>query len=229
MSTNQRIRLGIIGSSGGSALMAANDCLSAIGKNIEWIVITDRPCGLETWAVSKGHAVHRLTYCDAESFSSEAYQIFNVAACNEILLFYTRRVASPLIDKKRVWNIHPALLPSFRGLHGVKDAMAAGVKVFGATLHRVDSGLDTGPIVAQIAAPLPARMSLAEAEHLSYLHKVWLTLVWFEHLYASDRKPDVSYVGRGGVTASPGLVDNELRAHYDAFLLRDAEVAVQPV
>jgi len=222
------IRLGIIGSSGGSALAAANDCLIAIGKRIEWVVITDRPCGLETWAAAKGHAVHRLAYRDAESFSSEACAIFHAAACNDILLFYTRRVAQPLIDQKRVWNIHPALLPSFRGLHGVNDAMSAGVRIFGATLHHVDAGLDTGPIVAQIAAPLPAGMSLAEAEHLSYLHKVWLTLVWFEHLHTTDLKPDTGYVRPGMVIASPGIVDTELRASYDAFLLRDAEVAIQP-
>lgn len=51
----------------------------------------------------------------------------------------------------RFVNTHPALLPSFPGTHGVRDALEHGVKVTGATLHVVDVGIDTGPIVAQTA------------------------------------------------------------------------------
>lgn len=51
----------------------------------------------------------------------------------------------------RVVNTHPALLPSFPGAHGVRDALAHGVKVTGCTLHEVDAGVDTGPILAQRA------------------------------------------------------------------------------
>jgi phosphoribosylglycinamide formyltransferase-1 len=51
----------------------------------------------------------------------------------------------------RFLNTHPALLPSFPGAHGVRDALAHGVKVTGATCHLVDAGVDTGPIIAQTA------------------------------------------------------------------------------
>jgi len=51
----------------------------------------------------------------------------------------------------RVLNTHPALLPAFPGAHGVRDALEYGVKVTGCTLHVVDAGVDTGPIVAQVA------------------------------------------------------------------------------
>ena len=53
-----------------------------------------------------------------------------------------------------VLNIHPALLPSFPGLHGVRKALDHGVKVTGCTVHLVDEGTDTGPIVAQAAVPV---------------------------------------------------------------------------
>ena len=49
----------------------------------------------------------------------------------------------------RYVNTHPALLPSFPGAHGVRDAMAYGVKVTGCTVHFADAGVDTGPIIAQ--------------------------------------------------------------------------------
>lgn len=54
----------------------------------------------------------------------------------------------------RMINTHPALLPSFPGLHGVRDALAAGVKVTGATVFFVDAGVDTGRILAQEAVPV---------------------------------------------------------------------------
>lgn len=55
---------------------------------------------------------------------------------------------------KRVINTHPALLPAFPGPHAVADALAYGVKVSGVTVHLVDEGVDTGPVVAQTAVPV---------------------------------------------------------------------------
>lgn len=51
-------------------------------------------------------------------------------------------------------NTHPALLPAFPGAHAVRDALAAGVEVTGATVHEVDAGLDTGPVLAQVEVPV---------------------------------------------------------------------------
>jgi phosphoribosylglycinamide formyltransferase-1 len=54
-----------------------------------------------------------------------------------------------------VINVHPALLPAFAGLGAIEQALAYGVKVFGVTVHFVDEGVDTGPIIAQRALELP--------------------------------------------------------------------------
>lgn len=54
----------------------------------------------------------------------------------------------------RFINTHPALLPSFPGAHAVRDSLAAGVKVTGCTVFAVDAGIDTGPIIAQVAVPV---------------------------------------------------------------------------
>lgn len=58
---------------------------------------------------------------------------------------FLQTVGAPVV------NTHPALLPSFPGAHGVRDAMRHGVKITGCTVHQVDSGVDTGPILAQAA------------------------------------------------------------------------------
>jgi phosphoribosylglycinamide formyltransferase-1 len=61
-----------------------------------------------------------------------------------------------VLGAHRVVNTHPALLPSFPGAHGVRDAMAHGVKVTGCTCHWVDAGVDTGPIIDQRAVRVEA-------------------------------------------------------------------------
>lgn len=64
---------------------------------------------------------------------------------------FMRILGRTFVDRfeDRIINTHPALLPSFPGAHGVRDAMAHGVKVAGTTFHLVDTGVDTGPIIAQ--------------------------------------------------------------------------------
>ncbi len=64
---------------------------------------------------------------------------------------FMRILGAAFLDRfsPRIVNTHPALLPSFPGAHGVRDALAYGVKVTGATVHLVDAGVDTGPVVAQ--------------------------------------------------------------------------------
>jgi phosphoribosylglycinamide formyltransferase-1 len=77
--------------------------------------------------------------------------------------------------RRRIVNIHPSLLPAFPGLDAQAAALAHGVKVSGCTVHLVDEGLDSGPIVVQRAVPVldgdtPATLSarILEAEHLAY-------------------------------------------------------------
>ena len=69
---------------------------------------------------------------------------------------YMKIVGPELIKafKQRIINVHPALLPSFPGLHGQKQALDHGAKVSGCTVHFVDEGCDTGPIIAQAAVPV---------------------------------------------------------------------------
>jgi formyltetrahydrofolate-dependent phosphoribosylglycinamide formyltransferase len=87
----------------------------------------------------------------------------------------------------RCINSHPALLPSFPGLHGIRDALAYGVKVTGCTVFLVDSGLDSGPVVAQAAVPvhdgddeeaLTERVKVAERALLTETVAAMITRGW---------------------------------------------------
>ena len=73
-----------------------------------------------------------------------------------ILAGFMRLLSSYFVNKyrNRILNIHPALLPSFKGTHGVKDALDYGVKVTGPTVHFVNEGLDSGPIIIQEAVKI---------------------------------------------------------------------------
>ena len=71
---------------------------------------------------------------------------------------------------RAVINVHPSLLPAFPGLRAVEQALAYGVKVFGVTVHFVDSGVDTGPVILQRAVELPGARSPEEV--LDVLHPI---------------------------------------------------------
>jgi phosphoribosylglycinamide formyltransferase 1 len=102
-----------------------------------------------------------------------------------VLAGYMRLLTRPFLERfeARILNVHPSLLPSFPGAHAVEDALAHGVKVTGATVHFVDEGVDTGPIVLQeavdvreddTAETLHARIK--EVEHRLLPHAVRLFL-----------------------------------------------------
>jgi phosphoribosylglycinamide formyltransferase-1 len=91
----------------------------------------------------------------------------------------------------RVVNVHPALLPAFPGLRAIEQALDYGVKVFGVTVHFVDEGVDTGPIIAQRAIELPGAASAAEVRE---------ALRPIEHDLLCDA---VALIARGAVIPDP--------------------------
>lgn len=74
-----------------------------------------------------------------------------------VLAGYMQLLSSEFLERfpDRVINVHPALLPAFPGVRPVEDALAYGVKVFGVTVHFVDGGVDSGPVILQRALELP--------------------------------------------------------------------------
>ena len=101
--------------------------------------------------------VDPAAYPDRAAYDAELVRILGENRVDLVVLAgYMRLVGPGFVDafRNRIINIHPALLPSFPGTSGVADALAYGVKVTGVTVHFVDEGLDTGPIIVQDAVPV---------------------------------------------------------------------------
>ena len=84
-----------------------------------------------------------------------------------VLAGYMHLLTKPFLDRfpGRIVNVHPSLLPEFPGAHAVDDALAAGVTETGVTVHLVDEGLDTGPVLRQESLPVEPRDTLLERIH----------------------------------------------------------------
>lgn len=125
------------------------------------VLITDNP---NAYAIerAKRHNIETIIlkpkdFPDKDSYYSRIADELEQRGVELVILAgFMRVVGKRLIDrfKNRIMNIHPALLPSFPGLHGQKQAVDYGVKLSGCTVHFVDEGMDTGPIIIQSAVPV---------------------------------------------------------------------------
>jgi phosphoribosylglycinamide formyltransferase 1 len=84
-----------------------------------------------------------------------------------VLAGYMHLLTPAFLDRfpDRIVNVHPSLLPAFPGAHPIEDALAAGVPATGVTVHLVDEGVDTGPVLRQEPVPVEPRDSLVERIH----------------------------------------------------------------
>jgi phosphoribosylglycinamide formyltransferase-1 len=84
-----------------------------------------------------------------------------------VLAGYMHLLTEPFLRRfpDRIVNVHPSLLPAFPGAHAIRDALAAGVETTGVTVHYVDEGLDSGPVIVQEEIPLEPRDTLEERIH----------------------------------------------------------------
>ena len=172
------MKVGIISSSGGSAFLSAFDILLSceILSENDFIVITDRPCDCESGCEARGIQVERIESDDVQYFSQRASEKLLEMKCDIVLLFFTRIVTGDLYTKLPTLNIHPSLLPSFVGFGAVRNAVNAGVKFLGATLHMVNKDLDAGQIMGQVITPVSPYYTESELNKISYIQKIFLTL-----------------------------------------------------
>ena len=159
-----RIAVGVSGT--GSNLRALHSAASRGALDAEIaLVFADRPCAALDWAVEQGSETVLVPAAPrgddagrAEEDRVLAEAVAAVAPELVVLAGYMRVTGPTMLAAfaGRMLNLHPSLLPAFPGAHAVRDALAAGVKVTGVTVHFVDATLDGGPIVVQDSVPVLA-------------------------------------------------------------------------
>lgn len=187
--TKAKQKLGVLCSGRGTDLQSIIDAIGRgeVDAKIA-VVLTDKP---EAFALErakkagiKAVCVNRKQYDGREPFEKALIAELEEAGVTLVVLAGFMRILTPVFVRHfagRIMNIHPALLPSFPGAHAHRDVLAYGVKVSGCTVHFVDEGTDSGPIILQAAVPvldgdteetLGARV--LEQEHILYPQAIQL-------------------------------------------------------
>lgn len=154
------VRLVVLASGSGSTLQAVLDAAADPGFGAQVVAAgTDRPgCQAMRRAAAAGVPTFQVPLADyadrAEWDRALAEQIAAHRPDLVLLAGFMRVLAEATVNRFQMINTHPSLLPAFPGGHAIDDALAHGVKITGVTVHRVDAGLDSGPILAQAAVPV---------------------------------------------------------------------------
>lgn len=201
------MRIGVLASGRGSNLrsLVAAEQKGVLGGHVVAVAVDKEEAGALQFAASEGieHAfIGRENYPSKEAFEVALVDFMRENQVELVCLAGFFRILGPsFLDayRGRILNIHPSLLPSFPGLHAQRQALEYGVRYSGCTVHFVDEGLDSGPIVVQkvvavhdddTEADLAAR--ILEEEHKAYPEAI--ALVTSGKYEISGRR-----VGRKGV------------------------------
>lgn len=153
-----KLKIGVLLSGSGTNLQAIIDA-AAEGLPVDIaLVVSSRP---DAYGIERARAagiptlvMNREKYADVLAADAQIVEALRKAGAEYVVMAgYMRKVTSVMLDAfpNRVLNLHPALLPSFKGAHAIADAFDAGVKVTGVTVHFANADYDKGPIVAQRA------------------------------------------------------------------------------
>jgi len=165
------LRLAVLASGSGTNLQAILDSVHG-REGIELVAVAGDEPRAPALERARGAGVEVGVFEEGEYADRRARDAAMAAWLAErdvglvVLAGYMRLLSEAFLSRfpNRVINVHPALLPAFRGLDAIQQALDYGVKVFGVTVHFVDQGVDSGPVILQRAIELPDAAD-AEAVH----------------------------------------------------------------
>lgn len=178
MSEAKKLKLGVLISGSGTNLQAIIDRIAegTLNATIE-LVVSSRP---SAYGLKRAQAAGLQTLTLDKTIYEDPIQADMVIATElkqhnvdyVVMAGYMRMVHDPILltFPNRVLNLHPALLPSFKGAHAIQDAYDYGVKVTGVTVHFADNRYDCGPIIAQRALPVEEGWTVDELE--AHIHEI---------------------------------------------------------
>ncbi|MEG0302762.1 MAG: phosphoribosylglycinamide formyltransferase [Gordonibacter sp.] len=166
------LKIGVLLSGGGTNLQAIIDAVANDGLPVDIVkVVSSRP---DAYGIERARAagipvtaLNREAYADTQAADARIVAELREAGAEYVVMAgYMRKVTPVMLEAfpDRVLNLHPALLPSFKGAHAIDDAYHAGVKVTGITVHFANEDYDKGPIVAQRAVEVREGDALEDLE-----------------------------------------------------------------
>lgn len=172
------LKIGVLLSGSGTNLQAIIDAIACEELPVEIVkVVSSRP---DAYGIKRAEAagipvavLDRAAYADPQAADARIVDELHAAgAAYVVMAGYMRKVTPVVLDAfpNRVLNLHPALLPSFKGAHAIQDAFDAGVKITGVTVHFANEDYDKGPIVAQCAVEVREDDALEDLE--ARIHEV---------------------------------------------------------
>lgn len=182
-------RIVVLVSGSGTNLQALIDAAADPSYGVEIVAVGADRDDIEGLRRAERHEIPTFVVKNSDHVDRTSWDLALAEAVAEyapslVVLAGFMKLAGPaFLDRfgGRTLNTHPALSPAFPGMHGPRDALAHGVKVTGATLFVVDAGVDTGPIVAQVA------VDVHDGDDADSLH---------ERIKVSERRMLVEWVGR---------------------------------
>jgi len=160
----RRLKLAVLASGRGSNFVAINEAIQKGDLQADISLLISDQAGAAALQRARNAGVSTLfinpkDYRNRNEYEAEVVKNLQTFGIDIVVLAgYMRLVGKVLLDayRMRIVNIHPALLPSFPGLHAQRQAVDYGAKYSGCTVHFVDEGMDTGPIIMQAAVPVLA-------------------------------------------------------------------------
>lgn len=151
------MRVGVLASGGGSNLQAILDAkvaeVAVVISNVAGAKALQRAEAAGVPALLLSHKAHP----SRDAYDAEVVRLLRQHQVDLVCLAGFMRLIGPVFlsaFQNRIINIHPALLPAYPGMHAARQAVNAGARISGCTVHIVDEGTDTGPIVIQAAVPV---------------------------------------------------------------------------
>lgn len=186
--------IAILASGNGSNLQAIIDAIEShkLDAKIQ-CVLSDRKSAFALERAKKhnipNYFINPKDYSTREKHEKVLAQILIEHQVELIVLAgYMRLLTSSFVQmyKSKIINIHPALLPSFPGAHGIEDAFKYGVKITGVSVHFVDDGVDTGPVISQVPVEIKETDTLESLEQRIHAqeHKLYPQVI---QLFAQGR------------------------------------------
>ena len=177
------MNIGIIISSNGSVFKTCYEVLKRVAhKKFNFYLILDRETDLIKYCKEKQISYEIILESDNTTFCNKASEYFLKNNVQVVILFFLRLVTKDIYTKFYTVNLHPSLLPAYKGFGAIENAYNDNYKFLGATLHKVDESIVGGKILIQCNNAIKPQYQLNDLNKISYLQKVLLLLIFFDYL-----------------------------------------------